>query len=83
LEIGQLAVEILFKQPVFIRSVQKMKIGSVVLPGQSISCNVRIDGNNGSEISFSAIFKCENAKDISRYNGTCVKEEIYGEPKIR
>jgi 3-hydroxymyristoyl/3-hydroxydecanoyl-(acyl carrier protein) dehydratase len=82
LEIGQLAMELLLKQSICLQTIQKMKISGVVLPTQLISCTVKIDENTGSSFSFSAILKGENGKEISRYNGTGVKEESNGKSKI-
>jgi 3-hydroxyacyl-[acyl-carrier-protein] dehydratase len=83
LEIGQLAVELLLGESVCLKSIQKMKIGGVVLPNQVISCMVKIEGKMDLEWAFSAILKGGNGKEISRYNGTCVKEESNGESKNR
>lgn len=69
LEIGKLALELLMEKPVTIKCIKKMKISGTVLPNQVISCNVKIDRNSGSLLSFSAIFKAGEDREISRFNG--------------
>ncbi len=69
LEIGNLALELFMEQAVVFKNIKKMKISGVVLPNQIISCNLKIDKSNDSLISFSASFKGENDREISRYSG--------------
>jgi 3-hydroxymyristoyl/3-hydroxydecanoyl-(acyl carrier protein) dehydratase len=72
LEIAQLALKLFVKQPVVVKSIKKMKIGSMVLPNQVISGALKIeDPNHGSRRSFTAVFKTEHEREISRFSGSC------------
>jgi 3-hydroxyacyl-[acyl-carrier-protein] dehydratase len=75
LEIGKLALQLFIKAPVMVQTLKKMKIGGVVLPNQPVSCTVKIDRQDGSLFWFTAIFKTEGDREISRFNGNCIKEE--------
>lgn len=69
LEISKLALELFMKKPVIFKNIKKMKISGVVFPGQVISCNIKIDRNGGPFLSFSAIFKERDGREISRSSG--------------
>lgn len=76
LEIGKLAAELLLNKPLAIRSIKKMKINGVVLPNQVVSCAMRVDKHNGSNLSFSAVLKERDEREISRFSGYL--DEGYG-----
>ncbi len=70
LEIANLALQLFMKKPVFLKTIKKMKISSVVLPNQAISCIIKIVKDNDGFFSFSATFKDGAERDVSRFNGT-------------
>jgi 3-hydroxymyristoyl/3-hydroxydecanoyl-(acyl carrier protein) dehydratase len=72
LEIAQLALELLLKQPVVLKTIKKMKISGVVLPNQVISGTVKVNLSDcGADPSFIAVFKAEPGREVSRFNGSC------------
>jgi 3-hydroxymyristoyl/3-hydroxydecanoyl-(acyl carrier protein) dehydratase len=81
LEIAGLALELYISQPVVLNYVKRMKISSVVLPDQIIAGTVKIDSRDSSQLDFSAVFKGENNREISRFSGLCKKEDDHGEPE--
>lgn len=70
LEIAVLALKLWSGKPVRLKTIKRMKINGMVLPDRVISCTVKIDRPEGSPISFSALFKEGDERDISRFNGT-------------
>lgn len=71
LEIAKLTLELYINKSVIIRAIKKMKISGVVLPNQVISCTLKIDKRNDSQLSFLALFKEGEEREISRFSGSC------------
>ncbi|NLW48181.1 MAG: hypothetical protein GXY86_12720 [Firmicutes bacterium] len=69
LEIAGLALKLITKKPVRIQSVRKMKISGMILPNQVIDCVLKTDRENGLTVPFSATFKTEDGRVISRFTG--------------
>jgi 3-hydroxymyristoyl/3-hydroxydecanoyl-(acyl carrier protein) dehydratase len=81
IEIAGLALGLFLKEPVIIKFIKKMKISGVVLPGQVISCMITIDKLSNSPLSFSAVFKAREEREISRFTGNCVPKGVFDERK--
>jgi 3-hydroxymyristoyl/3-hydroxydecanoyl-(acyl carrier protein) dehydratase len=76
LEIAQLALEILLKQPVVLTTIKKMKINGVALPNQVISGTVKVDlSGSGAGHSFTTVFQAEPGREVSRFNGSCERRQ--------
>lgn len=69
LETGILAMELWAKRPVELRKVNKMKISGAVLPGQDVTCEVKITKNGDGLIGFSANFRGEDGRAITKFGG--------------
>jgi 3-hydroxymyristoyl/3-hydroxydecanoyl-(acyl carrier protein) dehydratase len=80
-EIAALAVGLFLKEAVIIKFIKKMKISGVVLPNQVISCMITIGKRSDSPLSFSAVFKAREEREISRFTGYCVPEGVCDERK--
>jgi 3-hydroxymyristoyl/3-hydroxydecanoyl-(acyl carrier protein) dehydratase len=71
LEIAQAALGLVTQRPVELKTIKKMKISGVVLPGQEISVTVKIGGcDPGARPSFTAIFRAEPTREVSRFQGS-------------
>jgi 3-hydroxymyristoyl/3-hydroxydecanoyl-(acyl carrier protein) dehydratase len=69
LEIGKLGVELLLERTISLGGIKRMKISSIILPNQVVSCNIKIGKSGEAITSFSAVFKGESYAEISRFTG--------------
>lgn len=69
LETGVLAMELFANRPVELKKVNKMKISGAILPGQVVTCSMKIAKNGGDQLDFSATIVGENNRPVAKYNG--------------
>ncbi len=72
LEIAAVGLEILLGKTIFLKSIKKMKISGMVLPDQTITCEIKIAPNNDGRYIFTTVVKERAEKEISRFNGSCI-----------
>ncbi|HBF38938.1 MAG TPA: hypothetical protein DDW50_16670 [Firmicutes bacterium] len=75
LEIATVGLEILLEKTISLKSIKKMKISGMVLPGQVIAIEININQNQDSGCLFTAMVKGKDGKELSRFNGSCGKHE--------
>jgi 3-hydroxymyristoyl/3-hydroxydecanoyl-(acyl carrier protein) dehydratase len=72
-EIASVGLELFMQKAISLSSVKRMKISGAILPGQVISCDIKVDRpSDNSEASFSALIKNKNGKELSRFSGYCM-----------
>ncbi len=72
LEIAAVGLEILLGKTIFLKSMKKMKISGMVLPDQTIGCEIKAAPNNEGGYTFTTVVKERTGKEISRFIGSCI-----------
>ena len=75
LEIAVVGLEKLLEKTIFLKSIKKMKISGMVLPGQIVTYEIKVTPNSDDArargYSFTTVVKGKDGKEISRFNGSC------------
>ncbi len=72
LEIAAVGLEILLGKTIFLKSIKKMKISGMVLPDQTMGCEIKTAPNNEGGYTFTTVVQDRTGKEISRFIGSCV-----------
>lgn len=72
LEIATVGLELLLSKTVCLKSIKKMKISGMVLPGQMVICEIKVTPSGDNQYSFMTIIKDKDGKEISRFNGSYI-----------